>query len=175
MKSHCQVSWICMSSPCWGRPWSSELAQTGPHGAIVRCKGGPSRIWILRMDLSYSRVANHPSHKCAPSLVTTAIHKDIHTMHLGPGHNAASFASNAQHWTPCTCARKLLSVPFRYEMQKTMHENVMPKYVALPCPPQPIVAHNTLVLDDIAWVHHKPENVEIEQVPPKLAEEKWPW
>ena len=59
-------------------------------------------------------------------------------------------------------------------MRKTMHKNVIPEYVALPCPPQPIVAHNTLVLDDIAWVHHEPENVEIEQIPPKPAEEKRP-
>jgi len=53
-----------------------------------------------------------------------------------------------------------------------MHENVMPEYVALPCSPQPIVAHDTLALDDIARVHHEPENVKIEQIPPKLVEEK---
>ena len=48
----------------------------------------------------------------------------------------------------------------------------MPKYVALPCPPQPIVAQNSLALDGIARVDREPERVEIERVPPDLLEEK---
>jgi hypothetical protein len=50
----------------------------------------------------------------------------------------------------------------------------MPKDVALPCPPQPIVAHNALALDGISRVHHEPKQVEIEHIPPELPEEKRP-
>ena len=50
----------------------------------------------------------------------------------------------------------------------------MPKYVALPCPPQPIVAHDALALDDISRAHHEPEKVEIEHLPPELPEEERP-
>jgi hypothetical protein len=50
----------------------------------------------------------------------------------------------------------------------------MPKYVALPCPPQPIAAHNALALDGISRVHHEPEQVEIENILPELPEEEPP-
>ena len=50
----------------------------------------------------------------------------------------------------------------------------MPEYVTLPCPPQPIVAHNALALDGISRVHHEPEQVEVDHIPPELPEEKRP-
>jgi len=69
-----------------------------------------------------------------------------------------------------TCRQFLLEC----EIHSCTHENVMPKYVALPCPSQPIVAHNALALDDITRVHHNPEQVEIEHIVPELPEEERP-
>ena len=50
----------------------------------------------------------------------------------------------------------------------------MPKYVALPCPPQPIGTLDALALDGISRVHDEPEQVEIENIPPELPEEERP-
>ena len=50
----------------------------------------------------------------------------------------------------------------------------MPKHIALPCPPEPIVAHDLLALDIILWVRHQPEHVELEHIPPELLKEERP-
>jgi len=53
-------------------------------------------------------------------------------------------------------------------------EDVMPKHVALPSPPKPVVAHQPGVLDIVARFRHRPEQVELEEVFPDLPEKVSP-
>ena len=50
----------------------------------------------------------------------------------------------------------------------------MPKHIALPCPPESVVAHDLPALDIILRVRHQPEHVELEHIPPKLLEKERP-
>jgi hypothetical protein len=50
----------------------------------------------------------------------------------------------------------------------------MAKHIALPCPPEPVVAHHRPALDIVARVRHKPKRVELKHIPAKLLEEERP-
>ena len=54
------------------------------------------------------------------------------------------------------------------------HENVMAKHVALPDPPEPVVAHLPDALAIVARMCHDLERTELEKVPPGLLGEKRP-
>ena len=54
------------------------------------------------------------------------------------------------------------------------HENVVPKHIALPCPPEPVVAHDLPPLDIILRIRYHAERVELEHIPPELLEEERP-
>jgi hypothetical protein len=58
--------------------------------------------------------------------------------------------------------------------EATTHENVVAKHVALPDPPEPIVAHHSPPLDIIVRSCHQVEKVEFQEVRPELPEEERP-
>jgi hypothetical protein len=58
--------------------------------------------------------------------------------------------------------------------EATTHENVMPKHVALPDPPEPIVAHHSHTLDVVVGDCHQLQHIEFQKVPPDLPEEERP-
>src|SRR6266702_3081034 len=63
---------------------------------------------------------------------------DIHTTRAGPKPDrvwdAASFASSARH-----CSRERVSTPEEGEWRRT-HDDIVPEHVALPHPPEPVIA-----------------------------------
>jgi hypothetical protein len=56
----------------------------------------------------------------------------------------------------------------------TTHEDVVPKHVALPDPPEPIVAHHSRTLDVVVGDCHQLQHIEFQEVPPDLPEEERP-
>ena len=66
------------------------------------------------------------------------------------------------------------SVKKSTERNNGTYEDVVPEYIALPCPPEPVVAHDCPALDIILRVRQQAEHVKLKHIPPELLKEERP-
>lgn len=125
---------------------------------------------------SYGRSLSTSCQSSASYALACDSSDDIHTTRAGPKPDrvcdAASCASSARHCPPRE-RRQHVAMLGRDRWRRT-HDDIVPEQVALPYPPEPVVAHYTGALDIVARVRHELEQVEIAQVYPELLEQQRP-
>ena len=125
------------------------------------------RNCLLRTAVSCSRAASRPHQKYARVPRTrTSTGRDrvpsamLQALPLTPGTDACEKEPSV----PCNPS----------ENTEGSHENILSKYLALPCPPEPVIAHHLTALHIILRVRRQPEHVKLEHISPELLKEERP-